>query len=162
MLALTTALCVLLTSVLLLNFFPTFVSNIIDKLTLPEYFILKDMPSIGETLASRFIVEIGDVRRFKNKHSMISYAGIDAPPFPSGQFNADERHISKRGNKYLRKVGFEIMQSIIKYKPVGDTIYEFIEKMRSKGRYGKEAMIAGFNKLLRTYYGKVVELYSIA
>ncbi len=130
--------------------------------SLPEYFILKDMPGIGETLAPRFIAEIGDVRRFKNKHSAIAYAGIDAPPFQSGQFNANERHISKRGNKYLRKVGFELMQSIIKYKPVGDTIYEFIEKKRSEGKCGKEAMIAGFNKFLRIYYGKVMELYSIA
>ncbi len=54
------------------------------------------------------------------------------------------------------------MQSIIKYKPVGDTIYEFIEKKRSEGKCDKEAMIAGFNKFLRIYYGKVIELYSIA
>ncbi len=91
----------------------------------------------------------------------IAYAGIDAP-FQSGQFNANERHISKRGNKYLRKAGFEIMQSIIKHKPVGDTVYEFIQKKCGEGKCGKEVMIAGFNKFLRIYYGKVMELYSIA
>ncbi len=88
----------------------------------PEYFILKDMPGIGDTLAPRFIAEIGDIRRFKNKHSVIAYAGIDTPPFQSGTFNASERHISKRGNKYLRKSGFEIMQSIIKHKPNGNPV----------------------------------------
>lgn len=130
--------------------------------SLPEYFILKDMPCVGDTLAPRFIAEIGDVRRFKNKHSAIAYAGIDAPPFQSGKFNADERHISKRGNRYLRKTGFEIMQSIIQHKPVGDPIYEFIQKKRSEGKCGKEAMIAGLNKLLRIYYGRVMEFYSAA
>lgn len=130
--------------------------------SLPEYFILKDMPGIGETLAPRFIAEIGDVRRFKNKHSAIAYAGIDAPPFQSGKFNAGERHISKRGNKYLRKVGFEITQSINRHKPANNPVYEFIQKKRGEGKRGKEAMIAGLNKFLRVYYGKVMELYYIA
>ena len=49
--------------------------------TLPEYSVVKEMDCIGDTLAPRIIAEIGDVRRFKNKHSLIAYAGIDAPPY---------------------------------------------------------------------------------
>ena len=129
--------------------------------SLPEYFIVKDMPCIGDTLASRIIAEIGDVRRFKNKHSLVAYAGIDAPPYQSGTFNASERHISKRGNSYLRKTAFEIMQSLIQHKPNGDPVYDFVQKKRSEGKSAKEAMVAGINKFLRVYYGKVMELYSI-
>lgn len=128
--------------------------------TLPEYSVVKDMNCIGDTLAPRIIAEIGDVRRFRNKHSLIAYAGIDAPPYQSGAFNASERKISKRGNAYLRKTGYEIMQSLIKHKPAHDPIYAFIQKKRSEGKCGKEAMIAGLNKFLRIYYGKVIELYS--
>lgn len=128
--------------------------------TLPEYSIVKDMNCIGDVLAPRIIAEIGDVRRFKNKHSLIAYAGIDAPPYQSGTFNASERKISKRGNSYLRKTGYEIMQSLIKHKPADDPIYDFIQKKRSEGKCGKEAMIAGLNKFLRVYYGKVMEVYS--
>lgn len=128
--------------------------------TLPEYSIVKDMNCIGDVLAPRIIAEIGDVRRFKNKHSLIAYAGIDAPPYQSGTFNASERKISKRGNSYLRKTGYEIMQSLIKHKPADDPIYDFIQKKRSEGKCGKEAMIAGLNKFLRVYYGKVMEIYS--
>lgn len=127
--------------------------------TLPEYSIVRGMPCIGDTLASRIIAEIGDVRRFKNKHALIAYAGIDAPPYQSGCFNASERHISKRGNAYLRKTGYEIMQSLIKHKPENDVVYDFIVKKRCEGKCGKEAMIAGLNKFLRIYYGKVTELY---
>ena len=130
--------------------------------SLPEYFIIKEMPCIGETLAPRIIAEIGDVRRFKNKHSLVAYAGIDAPPFQSGTFSAAERHISKRGNSYLRKTSFEIMQSLIQHKPNDDPVYDFIQKKRSEGKSSKEAMVAGINKFLRVYYGKVMELYSIA
>lgn len=128
--------------------------------TLPEYSVVKDMDCIGDTLAPRIIAEIGDVRRFRNKHSLIAYAGIDAPPYQSGKFNASERHISKRGNAYLRKTGYEIMQSLIKHKPAGNAVYDYILKKRSEGKCGKEAMIAGLNKFLRVYYGKVTELYS--
>lgn len=128
--------------------------------TLPEYSVVRDMNCIGDVLAPRIIAEIGDVRRFRNKHSLIAYAGIDAPPYQSGAFNASERKISKRGNSYLRKTGYEIMQSLIKHKPSDDPVYDFIQKKRSEGKCGKEAMIAGLNKFLRVYYGKVMELYS--
>lgn len=129
--------------------------------TLPEYSVVKEMDCIGATLAPRIIAEIGDVRRFRNKHSLIAYAGIDAPPYQSGSFNASERHISKRGNKYLRKTGYEIMQSLIRHKPDGNSVYDYILKKRTEGKSAKEAMIAGLNKFLRVYYGKVMELYSI-
>lgn len=94
-----------------------------------------------------------------SKHALIAYAGIDAPPYQSSSFNATERHITKRGNKYLRKVIFEGSMSYIQHKPQGDPVFEFIEKKRSEGKCGKEAMVAGINKFLRIYYGKVTELY---
>ena len=112
--------------------------------TLPEYSVVKEMDCIGDTLAPR----------------IIAYAGIDAPPYQSGAFHASERHISKRGNSYLRKTGYEIMQSLIKHKPADNAVYDFIQKKRSEGKCGKEAMIAGLNKFLRVYYGKVMEFYS--
>ena len=127
--------------------------------SLPEFSVIREMPCIGDTLAPRIIAEIGDIRRFKNKHSLIAYAGIDAPPYQSGAFNATERHISKRGNSYLRKTGYEIMQSLIQHKPIGDPVYDFICKKRLEGKCGKEAMIAGLNKFLRIYYGRVTALY---
>ena len=127
--------------------------------TLPEYSFISEMKCIGEGLTPRIIAEIGDVRRFHNKHSLVAYAGIDAPPYQSGSYTATERHITKRGNKYLRKVIYEVCLSYIQHKPEGDPVYEFIEKKRSKGKCGKEALVAGINKFLRIYYGKVTELY---
>ena len=127
--------------------------------SLPEYSVVKNMPCIGNVLAPRIIAEIGNIRRFHNKHALIAYAGIDAPPYQSGTFHATERHISKRGNSYLRKTGFEIMQCLIQHKPQGDPVYVFYSKKRSEGKCGKEAMIAALNKFLRVYYGKVSELY---
>ena len=102
--------------------------------TLPEYSLVREMPCIGDTLAPRLIAEIGDVRRFHSKRALIAYAGIDAPPYQSGKFSANNRHISKRGNRYLRKTGYEVMQSYVMHKPANDPIFTFIEKNAVKGR----------------------------
>lgn len=128
--------------------------------TLPEYSLVREMNGIAEVLAPRLIAEIGDIRHFKSKHSLIAYAGIDAPPFQSGSFTGTNRHISKRGNKYLRKTGFELMQCLLMHKFEGDPVYDFIQKKRAEGKSSKVAMIAGLNKFLRIYYGKVTELYN--
>lgn len=126
---------------------------------LPEFNVIFNMPCLGETLTARIIAEIGDIRRFHSKHALIAYAGIDTPPHQSGSFTATERHITKRGNLYLRKTGFEIMRSIVSHKPDGDPVYEFIEKKRSEGKKSTLSNIAGLNKFLRIYYGRITELY---
>lgn len=127
---------------------------------LPEYKILTEMKGIGDVLAARLIAEIGDVRRFENRGSLISYAGIDVPDNQSGQYRAKSGKISKRGNKRLRRIGYEIMQSIVRHKPTDDNaVYQFILKKECEGKRKKSAKIAGFNKFLRIYYARVTEEY---
>lgn len=130
--------------------------------TLPEYSVVLEMGGVGEVLASRLIAEIGDIRRYDNRNSLIAYAGIDVPPYQSGKFTATERHISKRSNKYLRKVGYETMESLIMHQRLlgGDPVLQFIQKKRSEGKAYKKAMIAGFNKFLRIYFARVGEVYA--
>ena len=129
--------------------------------TLPEYTIVADMGGVGEILAPRLIAEIGDVRRFKNRNSLIAYAGIDVPPYQSGKFTATERHITKRGNKYLRKAGYEVMRSLITHQKshTDDPVLQFIQKKRNEGKKYNSAMVAGINKFLRIYYARVKEIY---
>ena len=132
-----------------------------DKLAreLPEYDVISSIPGCGEKLTSRVIAEIGDVRRFKNAGSIIAYAGLDAPPYQSGQFKATNRHISKRGNKYLRKTGYEVMKSIKSSCKDDNELKLYILKKESEGKLKKVAKIAGLNKFLRMYYGKVKKKY---
>lgn len=132
-----------------------------DKLAreLPEYDVISSIPGCGEKLTSRVIAEIGDVRRFKNAGSIIAYAGLDAPPYQSGQFEATNRHISKRGNKYLRKTGYEVMKSIKSSCKDDNELKLYILKKESEGKLKKVAKIAGLNKFLRMYYGKVKKKY---
>ena len=132
-----------------------------DKLAreLPEYNVINEIPGCGKKLTSRVIAEIGDVRRFKNAGSIIAYAGLDAPPYQSGQFEATNRHISKRGNKYLRKTGYEVMKSIKSSCKSDNELKSYIIKKENEGKLKKVAKIAGLNKFLRIYYGIVKKKY---
>lgn len=138
--------------------------DIISNLTslaksLPEFDVVSKLPGCGPKLTPLIIAEIGDINRFNNAGSLIAYAGIDAPPYQSGSFDASNRHISKRGNKYLRSWGFMIMKSLKNKNRKSSELQIFILKKISEGKLNKVAMIAGFNKFLRIYYGKVRELY---
>ena len=126
---------------------------------LPEYQVVRDMGGVGDALAARLIGEIGDVRRFHNAKALVAYAGIDAPPYQSGKFTGTDRHISKRGSSTLRKVGFETMTCLVMQKKSGDPVYDFIQKKQAEGKPSKVARIAGFNKFLRIYYARVMEIY---
>ncbi len=139
----------------------TIIITEMDKLAreLPEYDVINEIPGCGKKLTSRVIAEIGDVRRFKNAGSIIAYAGLDAPPYQSGQFEATNRHISKRGNKYLRKTGYEVMKSIKSSCKSDNELKSYIIKKENEGKLKKVAKIAGLNKFLRMYYGIVKKQY---
>ena len=132
-----------------------------DKLAreLPEYEVVALMEGVGTKLTSRIIAEVGDIRKFKNAGSLIATAGIDAPPYQSGQYEAQIRHISKRGNRNLRKTGFEIMKAIKTSCKSGVELYDYIIKKENEGKPKKVAKIAGLNKFLRQYYGAIKKKY---
>lgn len=127
--------------------------------SLKEYPIVRDMGGVGDVLAPKLIAEIGDVRRFHSGKALIAYAGIDAPPYQSGQFTGTNRHISKRGSSLLRKIGYETMRCLKTTKNVDDSVYQFIIKKESEGKPKKVAKMAGLNKFLRIYYARVKEAY---
>lgn len=126
-----------------------------------EYSIVKNMGGVGEKLAIRLIAEIGDIRRFHSSKALIAYAGIDSPPYQSGQYLGVKRRISKRGNPLLRKIGYEVMLSLKSHpQPTDNSVYLYILKKEQEGKPKKVAKIAGLNKFLRIYYSRVTELYN--
>ena len=127
--------------------------------TLPEYSVVREMGGVGNTLAPKLIAEIGDVRRFRNGKALVAFAGIDPPPYESGQFVGCNRKISKRGSASLRKVGYETMRSLKMRSRPEDPGYRYVVKKESEGKSKKSAKIAGLNKFLRIYYARVTELY---
>ena len=127
--------------------------------TLPEYKVLRAMAGVGDRLGPVILAEIGDVRRFHSGKALNAYAGNDAPPYQSGQFESRNRHISKRGNPALRKACFEVMQALKLTKPQDDPVYLFLAKKEQEGKPYNVAKMAAVNKFLRIYYARVMELY---
>ena len=127
--------------------------------TIPEYSVLRAMHGVGDRLGPIILAEIGDIRRFHSGKALNSYAGNDAPPYQSGQFESRNRHISKRGSSTLRKACFEVMQALKLTKPQDDPVYQFILKKESEGKPFNVAKMAGVNKFLRILYARSMELY---
>ena len=127
--------------------------------TIPEYTVLRAMNGVGDRLGPVILAEIGDIRRFHSGKALNSFAGNDAPPYQSGQFESRNRHISKRGSSSLRKACFEVMQALKLTKPQDDPVYQFILKKEQEGKPYNVAKMAGVNKFLRIYYARAMELY---
>lgn len=127
--------------------------------SLKEYPVVRAMGGVGDVLAPKLIAEIGDIRRFHSGKALIAYAGIDSPPYQSGQFIGTNRHISKRGSPVLRKIGYETMRCLKTTKNVEDSVYQFMVKKEIEGKPKKVAKMAGLNKFLRIYYARVKEVY---
>jgi transposase len=70
---------------------------------LPEFEVVTAMRGVGDTLGPQLTAEIGDVRRFTHKGALAAFAGLDAPPYQSGSFDSQSRHISKRGSPPRRR-----------------------------------------------------------
>ena len=123
---------------------------------LEEYQEAKKFSGISDKLAVQIVAEFGDLLKFKNKKCLISFIGIDAPPYESGNFKADQRKISKRGNAILRKVGYQAMKCMMSTKNPKNEIYNYMIKKEKEGKAKKVCKFAGLNKFLRIYYARVM------
>jgi len=122
---------------------------------LPEYPAVMAMYGTGKSTGPQLMAEIGDIRRFAGKQSLVAFAGVDPMPDQSGQKNVKSTKSSKRGSPYLRKTLFVIMSVLLQNSPVDEPVYQFLDKKRAEGKPFYVYMTAGANKFLRRYYGQV-------
>ena len=122
---------------------------------LPEYPVVMEMYGVGESLGPQLMAEIGDVRRFERKQSLVAFAGIDPAPSESGDYCSRSNKTTKRGSPYLRKTLFQVMSTIIQHAPADDPVFQFLDRKRKEGKHYYVYMTAAANKFLRIYYGTV-------
>ena len=127
---------------------------------LPEYQVVMSMFGVGESIGPQLMAEIGDIRRFAGKQSLVAFAGIDPMPNQSGTKNVRSNKSSKRGSPYLRKTLFTLMQMLLQLSPADDPVYQFLYRKRAEGKPYHVYMNAGGNKFLRRYYGKVRDYFA--
>ena len=125
--------------------------------SLPEYPVVHNFFGVGDILAAQIIAEIGDIRRFPKKSSLVCFAGLESPPNQSGAVDRKSREVSKKGSSHLRKALFQVMDCFIKQSPANEPIYLFLDKKRAEGKHYYCYMTAGSAKFLRIYYARVKE-----
>ena len=110
-------------------------------------------PGIGDSTACRLIGEIGDIRRFQNAKQLNAYAGIDIMCYQSGNTHYRDR-INKRGNKYLRKILYFMMQGMLMFKEKPNHLVDYYYKLKKqpKSKPHKVAIIACVNKFLKVTF----------
>ena len=90
---------------------------------LPEYPVVMEMYGVGESLGTQLMAEIGDVRRFEWKQSLVAFVGIDPTPSESGDYCSRSNRTTKRGSPYLRKTLFNIMTVHLQRAPADEPVF---------------------------------------
>lgn len=81
---------------------------------LPEYDTVHTMYGVGETTAAQLMAEIGDVRRFPRRSSIVAFAGVDPAVAQSGKHEVQSTATTKRGSPHLRKTLYQIVCTYLK------------------------------------------------
>lgn len=114
---------------------------------IPQY--ITSIPGVGAVTGAAILAEIGDVHRFENEDKLVAYAGIDATVYQSGQFQASNAHMSKRGSPYLRLALWQAASMCIQHN---DELKAYYEKKRKEGKAHGQALGAVCRKLLIRVY----------
>jgi len=128
---------------------------------MPEYECVKSLYGVGDITAAQLIAEIGDVRRFANRSSLIAFAGVDPSTNQSGKYESKSGKATKRGSSHLRKTLFQVVSTHLKRSPENEAVFQFIDRKRAEGKPYHVYMTAGANKFLRIYYG-IIKPFLIA
>jgi transposase len=108
--------------------------------------LLKSIPGLGVKTALFLIVVTDGFTKFESSKQLCSYVGITPVIRQSGSSVRGKSRISKVGNKKLRNLLFLCAFSACKHNKACNEIYE---RLVSKGKSEKLALIAVANKLLK-------------
>ena len=115
---------------------------------------LTTIPGISSTLAAAFLGEIGDINRFPSLEKLVAYAGIDPTVYQTGQFEAQEAHMSKRGSPYLRHALWLAASVARQHDP---QLKAYYQRRRAEGKAHGVIMGAICRKLLARVYVVLAE-----
>lgn len=121
------------------------ISNIMEELKSP----ISSIPGIGIWLGAIIISEIGDIHRFSSATKLLAFAGLDPSVRQSGNFNATNTKISKRGSKHLRYAIHYAAELIIWND---DTFYQYYTTKLAQGKSYLNAIGHVAHKLTRVIF----------
>ena len=116
---------------------------------------LKNISSIkglGKRAAAMLIVFTQGFKNTRTHRQLISFAGLSPTEYNSGTSIKGKSTICKRGGKQLRDVLYMCAMNAMKTNTACKALYE---RLKAKGKTGKQALIAVCNKLLKQAFAVV-------
>ena len=133
----------------------------IQGLNPEEYTVLNSIPGIGKVYSAGILAEIGSVKAFQSADSLAKYCGIIWNDNDSGDFESEDKRMSKAGNRYLRYYIIEAAGSVIRHCPEYERFYHK-KYAETKTHQHKRALALTSRKFIRLLYGLLdkSQLYS--
>jgi transposase len=110
---------------------------------------ITSVPGVGPTTGAALLAEIGDIRRFDAPEKLVAYAGIDATVYQTGQFEAQQMHMSKRGSPHLRHA---LWQAAFMAIQADEELRTYYDRKRAEGKAHGTALGAVCRKLITRIY----------
>ena len=120
-----------------------------------NYECINSLFGIGELSASLIIAELKDITRFNNIKQINASCGLDPTIIQSGKSINYHGPISKRGNRYARKLLFNCSRNIITLSAKcnkENSIYVYYLKKKQEGKHFYACLTACSTKLIRIIY----------
>jgi len=114
-----------------------------------DYKRLIEIPGVGKRLSSLIIGFFGRFENFDNAKQVSSFIGLNPSPRQSGVSLNGRGIISKKGNRYMRKIFYMASLSASKYN---EACRELYERLIMKGKNKRIALVAVANKLARQIF----------
>ena len=97
---------------------------------------LTSVPGIGKVYSAGIIAEIGDINRFSSQAAVAKYAGLVWSQNQSAEFEAEDTHLIKSGNRFLRYYLLEAANSVrgcdSEFRRYYDLKYKEVKKHQHK------------------------------
>lgn len=129
------------------------IKAIMERLASP----ITTVPGVGKTLGAVILGEIGDIRKFDHASKLVAFAGIDSIVNQSGEFEASNNHVSKRGSPYLRRALFQAALVAAVGRNPDPVLSAFYLKKIAEGKHHGTCVIAVARKLCYIIYSVLKE-----
>ncbi len=110
--------------------------------------ILTSIRGIAVKTAAPFLAELGDCRNFASYNKVLAFAGLDPTIHQSGKYEGMSM-ISRRGNRHLRKVIYNMAFCVVRY---AGPFRDYFFRRKRGGLPFRKALLATAHKLVRTIF----------
>ena len=97
---------------------------------------LTSVPGIGKVYSAGMIAEVGDIHRFPSQASLARFAGLVWSQHQSGDYEAEDTHLIKSGNRFLRYYLLEAANSMrrcdLEFRRYYDLKFKEVNKFQHK------------------------------